>query len=165
MHHPSDVVTEVEAARQAIEALREQGHQTPRNAQIHLDLARHYRKLGNTIMSAQEYQITISIDPRSFEAFLELGGLYRDLRHWDLSIRALRKAVGLRPEDAGAAAALGDVNFEVHNHDEALAAYRAALRNGLAGEDRARVEGRLKDLEAGKFLIEELPRARVDGGG
>jgi hypothetical protein len=160
LSYPSEVKSEMEATQEAIDQLRAGTHEMPRNAALHLELARKYRKLGNTIMAAQEFQISVSIDPGCAQCYLEMGALYRDLRHWDLSIRALRKAAALAPSDPKPAMLLGDVDYDLHNRDEALSAYRAALRAGLDGPERTRIEERLKLLEDGQFMIEPRPEPK-----
>ncbi|HOX46379.1 MAG TPA: hypothetical protein PK668_22440 [Myxococcota bacterium] len=157
--HPSAVADEVRARERDVAELRAASRQTPRDARPHLDLARNYRKLGNTIMAAQEYHIAVELAPTCFDCYLELGLLYRELRHWDLSIRALRKACALGPAELGAWLALGDLSYELHNRSEAMLAYRRALGLPLAEADRARLAERLAALEKGEFMIEVLPHA------
>ncbi len=157
--HPSAVADEVRARERDVELLRAESRQTPRDARPHLDLARNYRKLGNTIMAAQEYHIAVELAPGCFDCYLELGQLYRELRHWDLAIRALRKASGLEPAEPRAWLALGDLCYALRNRAEALAAYQRALGLPLAEADRRRLEERQAAMQKGEFLIEVLPRA------
>lgn len=164
MKYPSDVTSEMVATEREIENLRTAGHETPRNAAIHLNLARKYRKLGNTIMATQEYHISVELDPLCYDCYLELGVLYRELRHWDLSIRAFRRSINLRPSDPQPHTLIGDVYYEVHNRDESLRAYHEALAAGLGGEERVRVEKRMQDLENGRFMIEVVPGAKQKPG-
>jgi tetratricopeptide (TPR) repeat protein len=157
--HPSAVADEVRAREHDVELLRVESRQTPKDARPHLDLARNYRKLGNTIMAAQEYHISVELAPGCFDCYLELGLLYRDLRHWDLAIRALRKASGLEPAEPRAWLALGDLSYALHNRSEAMLAYRRALGLQLEEADRGRLTERLAALEKGEFMIEVLPHA------
>ena len=95
--YPSRVIDAVQATRRDVELLRRSSRKTPGDAGVHLELARNYRKLGNTIMATHEYHIAVEKDRSCYRCYLEMGTLYRDLRRWDLSIRALRKAAALRP--------------------------------------------------------------------
>jgi tetratricopeptide (TPR) repeat protein len=158
-HHPSTLAEEVEARERDVALLRQESRELPRDARIHLDLARNYRKLGNTLMAAQEYHIAVELDRGCYACYLELGGLYRELRQWDLAIRALRRASALGPAEPAAWLALGDVCYQVRGRAEAMAAYQRALGLALEEEDRRRVEERLGALEKGEFMLQILPRA------
>ncbi len=143
---------------QTLEQLRDISRKAPRKVQAHLDLARKYRKLKNTVMAAQEYHICIDIDPKAYDCLLEMGIMYRALRHWDLSIRALRRASVLRPKDFRPPLELGDVYFYCHNRKEAMKAYETTLSlDGLKPKDADRARKRLAELKAGKFKGEVLP--------
>ncbi|MBN2494493.1 MAG: hypothetical protein JXR96_07890 [Deltaproteobacteria bacterium] len=156
--HPSAVVSERLAVEQDVEALRSASRTSPRKASLHLDLARNYRKLGNTVMAAHEYHICIEIDPQSYDCLLELGILYRKLGHWDLSIRALLRSAAARPAAVEPRLQLGDVYYFCHNREGALDAYRRALSLGISDpKDRQRAADRAAELEAGKFAGEVLP--------
>jgi tetratricopeptide (TPR) repeat protein len=156
----SDVSDEVEAARAEVNRLKESSRGRPRDAAVHLELARKYRKLDDTVMATQEYHIAVEADRSCYDCYLEMGTLYFQLRHWDLAIRALRRAAALRPEEARPHLFLGDVSYHVHNGQEALRAYGQALKLNLSGEERKRAEARLAELEAGKYMIEVMPGAR-----
>ena len=158
--YPSRVIDAVQATRRDVELLRRSSRKTPGDAGVHLELARNYRKLGNTIMATHEYHIAVEKDRSCYRCYLEMGTLYRDLRRWDLSIRALRKAAALRPGKPEAWLILGDVSFHVHNRLEAIHGYTRALQAGLEGEDRKRASQRLAELEDGKFMIEIFPGAQ-----
>ncbi len=143
---------------QTLEQLRDISRKAPRKVQAHLDLARKYRKLKNTVMAAQEYHICIDIDPKAYDCLLEMGIMYRALRHWDLSIRALLRASALRPNDFRPQLELGDVYFYCHNRKEAMNAYETTLGlDGLKPKDADRARKRLAELKAGKFKGEVLP--------
>ena len=143
---------------QTLEQLRDVSRKAPRKVQAHLDLARKYRKLKNTVMAAHEYHICIDIDPKAYDCLLEMGIMYRALRHWDLSIRALLRASALRPKDFRPQLELGDVYFFCHNRKEAMKSYEAAMSlDGLKPKDADRARKRLAELKAGKFKGEVLP--------
>lgn len=164
--YPSQVIDAVEAVERDVEMLRQTSRQRPGDVQVHLKLARNYRRLGNTEMAAHEFHIAVEKDRGCAVCYLEMGTLYRELRHWDLSIRALRKAAALRPDHPRAWLLLGDVAYDVRNRLEALRGYSKALAAGLAGQDRQRASTRLAELRDGKFMIQLLPgaSAQPDGG-
>jgi tetratricopeptide (TPR) repeat protein len=156
----SDVADDVEVARAEVDQLRESSRDRPKDAAVHLELARKYRKINDTVMATQEYHIAVDADRSCYVCYLEMGTLYFQLKHWDLSIRALRRAAALRPQAGGPQLLLGDVYYHVRNGQEALRAYRQALKLGLSGDDLERVKQRLSELEKGKYMIEVLPGAR-----
>jgi Flp pilus assembly protein TadD len=102
----------------------------------------------------------VDADRSCYDCYLEMGTLYFELKHWDLAIRALRRAVALRPKAPRPAMLLGDVHYHVHNGREAQRAYTQALKLGLGGDDKKKVEGRLAELKDGKYMIEVMPGAR-----
>lgn len=156
----SDVTEDVEMVRAEVDQLKESSRRRPKDAAVHLELARKYRKLNDTVMATQEYHIAVDADHSCYECYLEMGTLYFELKHWDLSIRALRRAAALRPEAPRPALLLGDVYFHVRNGQEARRAYDRALQLGLGGDDKKKVEGRLSELKDGKYMIEVMPGAR-----
>jgi len=156
----SDVTEDVEVARAEVDQLKESSRSRPKDATVHLELARKYRKLNDTVMATQEYHIAVDADRSCYECYLEMGTLYFELKHWDLAIRALRRAAALRPEAPRPALLLGDVYYHVHNGQEARRAYTRALQLGLGGDDKKKVEGRLAELKDGKYMIEVMPGAR-----
>ncbi len=155
--YPSLVVDEVKAVEKDVQVLKESSRKVPADASIHLELARNYRKLGNTIMAANEYHIAVEKDPHCYECYFEMGTLYRKLRHWDLSIRALRRATSIKPNEARAWMELGDVAFYVRNRLEAIRGYAKALEAGASGTQKQRASTRLNELHKGKFMIQVLP--------
>ncbi len=159
--YPSRVVDRVAAVEKDVEMLKMSSRQVPSDASIHLKLARNYRKLGNTIMAVNEYQIAVEKDRHCYPCYFEMGTLFRQLRHWDLSIRALRRAVAIEPQLAKAWLELGDVAFYVQNRLEAIRGYEKALDIGLSGKDRQRASSRLEELHNGKFMIQLLPGVRA----
>lgn len=156
----SDVTEDVEMARAEVDQLKESSRSRPQDAAVHLELARKYRKLSDTVMATQEYHIAVDADRSCYECYLEMGTLYFELKHWDLAVRALRRAAALRPEEARPAMLLGDVYFHVRNGQEAQRAYGLALKLGLGGDEKKRIEGRLLELKDGKYMIEVMPGAR-----
>jgi hypothetical protein len=156
----SDVTEDVEVARAEVNQLKEASRDRPKDAVVHLELARKYRKLNDTVMATQEYHIAVDADRTCYECYLEMGTLYFELKHWDLAIRALRRAAALRPKAPRPAMLLGDVYFHVRNGQEAQRAYRLALKLGLGGDEKKKIEGRLSQLEDGKYMIEVMPGAR-----
>jgi len=156
----SDVTEDVEMVRAEVDQLKESSRGRPQDAAVHLELARKYRKLNDTVMATQEYHIAVDADRSCYDCYLEMGTLYFELKHWDLAIRALRRAAALRPKEPRPAILLGDVHYHVHNGQEAQRAYTQALKLGLGGEEKKRVEGRLADLKEGKYMIEVMPGAR-----
>ena len=156
----SDVTEDVEVARAEVSQLKEASRDRPRDAAVHLELARKYRKLNDTVMATQEYHIAVDADRTCYECYLEMGSLYFELKHWDLAIRALRRAAALRPKAPRPAMLLGDVYYHVRNGQEAQRAYRLALKLGLSGDEKKKIEGRLSQLQDGKYMIEVMPGAR-----
>ncbi len=156
----SDVTEDVEMARAEVEQLKESSRSRPKDAAVHLELARKYRKLDDTVMAAQEYHIAVDSDRSCYECYLEMGTLYFQLKHWDLAIRALRRAAALRPKAAKPHLLLGDVYYHVRNGQEARRAYAKALGLGLSKEERKRAEDRQSELKSGKYMIEVMPGAR-----
>ena len=156
----SDVTEDVEMVRAEVDQLKESSRRRPKDAAVHLELARKYRKLNDTVMATQEYHISVDADHSCYECYLEMGTLYFELKHWDLSIRALRRAAALRPEAPRPAMLIGDVYYHVRNGQEARRAYTRALKLGLDGDEKKKVEGRLGKLEDGKYMIEVMPGAR-----
>jgi tetratricopeptide (TPR) repeat protein len=156
----SDVTEDVEMARAEVDQLKESSRSRPKDAAVHLELARKYRKLNDTVMATQEYHIAVDADRSCYDCYLEMGTLYFELKHWDLAIRALRRAAALRPKEARPALLLGDVYYHVRNGQEAQRAYNLALNLGIGGDERKKVEGRLAELKDGKYMIEVMPGAR-----
>jgi tetratricopeptide (TPR) repeat protein len=156
----SDVTEDVEMARAEVDQLKESSRSRPQDAAVHLELARKYRKLNDTVMATQEYHIAVDADRSCYDCYLEMGTLYFELKHWDLAIRALRRAAALRPKAPRPALLLGDVYFRVRNGQEAQRAYTRALELGLGGDEKKKVEGRLLELKDGKYMIEVMPGAR-----
>ena len=156
----SDVTEDVEVARAEVSQLKEASRDRPKDAAVHLELARKYRKLNDTVMATQEYHIAVDADRSCYQCYLEMGTLYFELKHWDLAIRALRRAAALRPKEARPALLLGDVYYHVRNGQEAQRAYNLALNLGLSGDEKKRIEGRLAELKDGKYMIEVMPGAR-----
>jgi predicted negative regulator of RcsB-dependent stress response len=156
----SDVTEEVEIARAEVDQLKESSRGRPKDAAVHLELARKYRKLNDTVMATQEYHIAVDADRSCYDCYLEMGTLYFELKHWDLAIRALRRAAALRPKEARPALLLGDVYYHVRNGQEAQRAYLRALELGLGGDEKKKVDGRLSELKDGKYMIEVMPGAR-----
>jgi len=155
----SDVTEDVEMAKAEVDQLKETSRRRPKDSAVHLELARKYRKLNDTVMATQEYHIAVDADRSCYDCYLEMGTLYFELKHWDLSIRALRRAAALRPREPRPALLLGDVYYHVHNGQEARRAYTLALKLGLGGDEKKRVEGRLSELKNGKYMIEVMPGA------
>lgn len=156
----SDVADDVEAARAEVNRLRESSRARPRDASVHLDLARKHRRLNDTLMAAQEYHIAVEADRSCYDCYLEMGTLYFELKHWDLAIRALRRAAALRPQDSRPHLLLGDVHYHVRNGQAARRAYEKALQLGIGGDELKRAEARLFELKSGKYMIEVMPGAR-----
>jgi tetratricopeptide (TPR) repeat protein len=151
------VEEDLQAVQKDVEILRTESRINPKSARLHLDLARKYKRLGDNIMAAQEYHISVDADRNCYECYLEMGLLYFEVRHWDLSIRALRKAAKLRPEDPHAHMHLGDVFYRVENGLEAGRAYRRAVKLGLDGPGRERADKRIEELKNGKFMLQKRP--------
>ncbi|HUT99873.1 MAG TPA: hypothetical protein VM425_00375 [Myxococcota bacterium] len=156
----SSVTAEVDRTREQLDVLRQKSLRRPKDAAVHLELARKYRKLGDNVMAAQEYHISTDADRMCFDCYLEMGTLYRELRSWDLAIRAARRAAGLRPENPVPVVLLGDLFYAAHNGQEALHSYRAALELGPGEKEAQRVSKRIWELQHGKYMIELLPGAR-----
>ena len=156
----SDVADDVEVAQAEVNQLKEASRDRPKDAAVHLELARKYRKLGNTVMATQEYHIAVEADRSCYRCYLEMGALYFELKHWDLAIRALRRAAALLPEETQPHLLLGDVYYHVRNGQEAQRAYGQALKLGLTGDELQRAQGRLAELNEGKYMIEVMPGAR-----
>jgi tetratricopeptide (TPR) repeat protein len=156
----SDVTEDVEMARAEVDQLKESSRRRPKDAAVHLELARKYRKLNDTVMATQEYHIAVEADRSCYDCYLGMGTLYFELKHWDLAIRALRRAAALRPKAPRPQLLLGDVYYHVRNGQEAFRAYGHALKLGLTGDERRRAEGRLSELKSGKYMIEVMPGAR-----
>jgi Flp pilus assembly protein TadD len=154
------VTADLQATRDEVEELRKQEQSRPKDAALHLELARKYRRLGDTVMATQELHIAVDADRSCYPCYLEMGTLYFELRHWDLSIRALRRAARLRPDDPAPHLHLGDVFYKVRNGKEARGAYAKALSLGLEGPEQKRARDRLAELKDGKYMIEVLPGAR-----
>lgn len=162
---PSRVAQTIKAVERDVADLKQTSRQAPGDARVHLELARKYRKLGDTVMAAHEYHIAVDKDHGCHPCYLEMGSLYRQLRHWDLSIRALRKAAAVKPADPVAWLALGDVAYDVKNRLEAIRGYTKALEASLTEADRARAQKRLAKLKDGEFMIQVLPGANTPDGG
>jgi tetratricopeptide (TPR) repeat protein len=156
----SDVTDDVEVVKAEVDQLKESSRSRPKDSVVHLELARKYRKLNDTVMATQEYHIAVDADRSCYDCYLEMGTLYFELKHWDLAIRALRRAAALRPKEARPALLLGDVYYHVRNGQEARRAYNLALNLGLGGDEKKRIEGRLAELKDGKYMIEVMPGAR-----
>jgi tetratricopeptide (TPR) repeat protein len=156
----SDVTEDVETAKAEVDQLKESSRSRPKDAAVHLELARKYRKLNDTVMATQEYHIAVDADRSCYDCYLEMGTLYFELKHWDLAIRALRRAAALRPKAPRPALLLGDVYYHVRNGQEAQRAYTQALKLGPGGDEKKRIEGRLAELKDGKYMIEVMPGAR-----
>ena len=156
----SDVADDVAVARAEVNQLKESSRDRPRDATVHLELARKYRKLGDTVMATQEFHIAVDADRSCYDCYLEMGTLYFELKHWDLAIRALRRAAAIRPREAQPHLLLGDVFYHVRNGQEAQRAYGHSLKLGLSGDERQRAEERLSELKKGKYMIEVMPGAR-----
>jgi len=156
----SDVADDVAVARAEVNQLKESSRDRPKDATLHLELARKYRKLGDTVMATQEYHIAVDADRSCYECYLEMGTLYFELKHWDLAIRALRRAAAIRPGEAQPHFLLGDVFYHVRNGQEAQRAYGQALKLGLSADELKRAQGRLSEIKEGKYMIEVMPGAR-----
>jgi len=156
----SSVTAEVDRTHEQLDVLRRESRRRPKDAAVHLELARRYRKLGDNVMAAQEYHISTDADRMCFDCYLEMGTLYQKLRSWDLAIRAARRAAGLRPESPIPVVLLGDLFYAAHNGQEALHSYRAALELGPGEKEAQRVSKRIWELQHGKYMIELLPGAR-----
>lgn len=161
----SQVEADLEAIEKQVEDLRAERRRRPKDAAVHLELARKHRKLGEKNMAIQEYHVCVDADPKAYPCYLDMATLYRELRHWDLAIRALRRAAAIEPAEPAPRLLLGDIHYQVHNGQQALINYARARELGLDQKDRARVEKRLAELRAGKYMIEVLPGARKPPGG
>jgi tetratricopeptide (TPR) repeat protein len=159
-NYKSSVTAELRRTRKQVDILRQKSRRRPKDAAVHLELARKYRKLGDNVMAAQEYHISTDYDRQCFDCYLEMSTLYRELHSWDLAIRAARRAAGLRSHDPVPVVLLGDLFYDVHNGQEALRSYRAALGLGPAEKEAQRVNKRIDELQHGKYMIELLPGAR-----
>lgn len=163
----SSVTAEIDRTRKRQIELRQDSRRRPKDAAVHLKLARNYRKLGNKLMAVQEYHVAIDADHQCYDCYMELGRLYRELRSWDLAIRAARRAAALRPDSPTPVILLGDLFYAVHNGQEALHSYQSALALGPDEKEALRVNQRVVELQHGKYMIEVLPGARKpapDGG-
>lgn len=124
----------------------------PQLAKVHLELARNYRKQGNTIMAAQEYHVSFGLDSSCQVCYLELGSLYFELKHWDLSIRALLRAIELAPKNPDAYILIGDVYFTVRNGKQALRAYQTVVEKlKVMGPEKKRINSRIVEIKKGDF--------------
>ena len=156
----SDITAEVTATRRQVDQLRTDSKRRPKDASLHLELARKYRKLGDNVMAAQEYHISVEADRMCYACYYEMGTLYQKLGHWDLAIRAARRAKNLKPKDPKPMILLGDLFYKVHNGQQALINYRKALALEPGSQDLARLKKRIGELKKGKYMIEVLPGAR-----
>ncbi|MBW1807875.1 MAG: tetratricopeptide repeat protein [Deltaproteobacteria bacterium] len=156
----SDITAEVSATRRQVDQLRLESKRRPKDASLHLELARKYRKLGDNVMAAQEYHISVDADRMCYACYYEMGTLYQKLGHWDLAIRATRRAKDLKPKDPKPLILLGDLFYKVHNGQQALINYQKALALEPLPEDLTRLTKRIGELKKGKYMLEVLPGAR-----
>lgn len=102
---------------------------TPRDAELHDDLALLYLSLGRTDKAVHHFGVSAALKPESAQARFNLGTALTLAGDFDRAIAEYERALEAKPDYAKARSNLGDALAAQGRLDEAIAQYRQAIRS------------------------------------
>lgn len=115
----------------AIAAFQKVTELQPDNYMGFQQLGTAYHTVGKAEQALENYRRTIAIRP-SAGAYSNIGALHHARGEYVEAVEAYRQAIALRPNSSATHRNLGDALARLGRRTEALAAYRAAVRLGVA---------------------------------
>ena len=113
---------------QAIDELTRAIRFHPHVPELHYQLGIVLYKNGQIENSVNEFERTISLDPKHFKAHLKLGNIYgEDLRNHEMAIKIYSRAVDLRPDYPDLRNNLGNAFRFIARHAEAAEQFEKAV--------------------------------------
>lgn len=100
---------------------------TPRDAELHDDLALLYLGLGKFEETVHHFSVTAELMPDSAQAHFNLGTALTLAGEFDKAIAEYQRSLALKPDYAKARSNLGDSLAALGRFDEAIAQYRLAI--------------------------------------
>ncbi|RME30405.1 MAG: hypothetical protein D6806_00265, partial [Deltaproteobacteria bacterium] len=164
-HYPSDLGEELlELEAEARGAQHEAGRR-PDAAAAYLESARKWLKAGKRQQALQSLYAALDADRYCYECYRLMHRLFEQKSQWDLAARAARRMTELKPDDPAPWLLLGDLFWKIRDGPKARKAYRKAKDLGAKGADLERASNRLRELDAGKYMIKVIRRPAKKGGG
>lgn len=98
------------------------------NLDLHLSLARLYRRVGQPTEAAAVYEKIIRLEPENPRGFFQLGKTRLEESRWEDALASFQDALRLKPNMAEAHLGLGKAYEKMDQWDKAQEAYEEALR-------------------------------------
>jgi tetratricopeptide (TPR) repeat protein len=128
---------------EGIAAFRQNLTANPDYIASRLSLAEVLSKTGDTAGAIEQYAYVVNLKPEYTAARVALAGLYLKNNQADLAMAQLREAAQRDPRNAAIQEMIGDAEKALGNPDAARAAYNAALKLQIEGNDRRRIRAKM----------------------
>ncbi len=112
---------------QEIEELKILLDKDPMRADVHLNLANTYWKLGRVGKPIKHYYAAIKINPNYTEAYYDLANMFFTQGEWDQALSAYQKAITTKPDFAEAYNGEGNAFVDKKDYKNAINSYKKAI--------------------------------------